>query len=412
MSKPNRYRTDTAEKGDEEPRRSRYGLALFILAVLGGVVGWFWLARDPSARDEMTRRIAVLEKNGLEFVSDLMDKFSTPPPPPEVGAVAGGSLPGAPPKYRSPIETTAELEEALSKERPVQEGGAETRGPYAGPEETPPPDAGRQDDAVVRIAFIDDLAGWMVTHYVPGTPAGRGGRLTSSLQGANLRYGLGMNGLAWIGDDLPAGRAAALDHIFTPGMLDALYKLYIDRFMEAVTRTANAPLPDGGSLTPAQRHEFYQLYARQFRGVSGALQAIASMPDFLRQMEALRAAADAVVNANAQYSELTFAADEARSNGEYARYATLRQQTEAKGRQYQEAVIARERSREAFIRQLKRTPDVRALDNASLIYIAEWIERRVRHRPEKLEAAGQAAGLFRDLAAQFEAAENAAGAAQ
>lgn len=412
MSKPNRYRTDTAGKEDGEPRRSRCGLALFILAALAGVVGWFWLARDPSARDEMTRRIAVLEKNGLELVSDLVDKFSTPPPPPEVGAVAGGSLPGAPPKYRSPIETAAELEEALSQQRPVQEGGAEMRGPYAGPEETPPPDAGRQDDAVVRIAFIDDLAGWMVTHYVPGTPSGRGGRLTSSLQGANLRYGLGMNGLAWIGDDLPAGRAAALDHVFTPGMLGALYKLYIDRFMEAVTRTASAPLPDGGSLTPAQRHEFYQLYARQFRGLSGALQAIASMPDFSRQMEALHAAADAVVSANAQYSELTFAADEARSHGEYARYATLRQQTEAKGRQYQEAVIARERSREAFVRQLRRTPDARMLDNASLLYIAEWIERRVRNSPEKLEATGQAAGLFRDLAAHFEAAENTAGAAQ
>ena len=45
MSKPNRYRTDTAGKGDEEPRRSHYGLALFILVALMGVVGWLWLAR-------------------------------------------------------------------------------------------------------------------------------------------------------------------------------------------------------------------------------------------------------------------------------------------------------------------------------------------------------------------------------
>lgn len=410
MSKPNRYPTDTAENREEEPRRrARPGLTLLILVVLAGVAGWFWLARDPSARDEMTRRIAVLEKNGLELVSDLVDRFSTPPPPPEVGAVAGGSLPGAPPKYRSPIETSAELEEALSQERPVQEGGAETRGPYAGPETTPPPDAGRRDDAVVRIAFIDDLAAWMVTHYVPGNP--RGGRLSSSLQGANLRYGLGMKGLAWIGDDLPAGRAAALDHVFTPGMLDALYKLYIDRFMESVARTTASPLPEGGSLTPAQRGEFYRLYARQFRGLSGALQSIASMPDFSRQMDALHAAAEEVVSANAQYSELTFAADEARSNGEFARYATLRQQMEAKGRQYQQAVIARERSREAFVRQLRKTPEARALDNASLLYIAEWIERRVRNHPEKLAAAGQAANLFRDLAGQFEAAESTAAGA-
>ena len=40
------------------------------------------------------------------------------------------------------------------------------------------------------------------------------------------------------------------------------------------------------------------------------------MPDFNRQMENLSAAAQRVVDTNAQYSELTFAADEARSNGE------------------------------------------------------------------------------------------------
>ena len=127
---------------------------------------------------------------------------TTPPSPPDVGAVAGNSLPGAPPKYRSPIETPAELDEALAEQRPVQPGGAEVRGPVA-PGEQVPPDAGRKDDQVVRIAFIDDLASWLVSHYVPAATPGRSGRLSASLQGANLRYGMGMTGLAWIGDDLP-----------------------------------------------------------------------------------------------------------------------------------------------------------------------------------------------------------------
>ena len=385
MSKPNRYRTDKDDDRETEPsRKGHHGLALLILILLAGVVVWFWLARDPEAREEFSNRMASLRESVINLAADLMSRTTTPPSPPDVGAVAGNSLPGAPPKYRSPIETPAELDEALAEQRPVQPGGAEVRGPVA-PGEQVPPDAGRKDDQVVRIAFIDDLASWLVSHYVPAATPGRSGRLSASLQGANLRYGMGMTGLAWIGDDLPAGRTAALNHLFTPGMLDAIYRLYVDRFM---------------------------LYARRFRGVAGALQALASMPDFNRQMENLSAAAQRVVDTNAQYSELTFAADEARSNGELTRYSTLRQQMAAKGQQYQQAVIAREQAKSAFVQALKRTPEARYLDDDALLFIASWIDRRTHNNPEKLTAAGQAANLFRDLAGHFDAAAANPGASQ
>ena len=125
------------------------------------------------------------------------------------------------------------------------------------------------------------------------------------------------------------------------------------------------------------------------------------MPDFNRQMENLSAAAQRVVDTNAQYSELTFAADEARSNGELTRYSTLRQQMAAKGQQYQQAVIAREQAKSAFVQALKRTPEARYLDDDALLFIASWIDRRTHNNPEKLTAAGQAANLFRDLAGHF-----------
>ena len=412
MSKPNRYRTDKDDDRETEPsRKGHHGLALLILILLAGVVVWFWLARDPEAREEFSNRMASLRESAINLAADLMSRTTTPPSPPDVGAVAGNSLPGAPPKYRSPIETPAELDEALAEQRPVQPGGAEVRGPVA-PGEQVPPDAGRKDDQVVRIAFIDDLASWLVSHYVPAATPGRSGRLSASLQGANLRYGMGMTGLAWIGDDLPAGRTAALNHLFTPGMLDAIYRLYVDRFMEAVNRSAATPLPSGEALSPAQRSEFFKLYARQFRGVAGALQALASMPDFNRQMENLSAAAQRVVDTNAQYSELTFAADEARSNGELTRYSTLRQQMAAKGQQYQQAVIAREQAKSTFVQALKRTPEARYLDDDALLFIASWIDRRTHNNPEKLTAARQAANLFRDLAGHFDAAAANPGASQ
>lgn len=121
MSKPNRYRTDKDDDRETEPsRKGHHGLALLILILLAGVVVWFWLARDPEAREEFSNRMANLRESAINLAADLMSRTTTPPSPPDVGAVAGNSLPGAPPKYRSPIETPAELDEALAEQRPVQ----------------------------------------------------------------------------------------------------------------------------------------------------------------------------------------------------------------------------------------------------------------------------------------------------
>ena len=109
MSKPNRYRTDKDDDRETEPsRKGHHGLALLILILLAGVVVWFWLARDPEAREEFSNRMANLRESAINLAADLMSRTTTPPSPPDVGAVAGNSLPGAPPKYRSPIETPAE----------------------------------------------------------------------------------------------------------------------------------------------------------------------------------------------------------------------------------------------------------------------------------------------------------------
>ncbi|MEI3478127.1 MAG: hypothetical protein V8Q84_02355 [Bilophila sp.] len=182
---------------------------------------------------------------------------------------------------------------------------------------------------------------------------------------------------------------------------------------------ASGPLPDGGSLTPAQRNEFYRLYARQFRGVSGALQAIAlhagfPAPDGSR----FHAAADAVV----RRQRPVFRSDLRRRRSPLQRGLRALQHAapadgERKGRQYQEAVIARERSREAFIRQLKRTPERpnMGITPALMLYRGVDIEgRRVRHHPEKLHGRRASRQPLPESGRPeiLEAAEKAAGAAQ
>ena len=79
MSKPNRYRTDKDDDRETEPsRKGHHGLALLILILLAGVVVWFWLARDPEAREEFSNRMANLRESAINLAADLMSPERRP----------------------------------------------------------------------------------------------------------------------------------------------------------------------------------------------------------------------------------------------------------------------------------------------------------------------------------------------
>lgn len=488
--------------------RGRPLIALLIILILAGVVGWFWLARDPEARQELSRKVdevvtAFPEVAGVvdtvkSSVVDMMDgalqqrSSSQPPahtnstalpgaPPPLVGngtSLAGSGAPIIEGDAPHPsgngtvgVGQTVGIFDANSPDAPqmqgqggvgnqtasvdagqlassilrdsvngtiglksapagnatlpangtgagpggvtkapegtdpftggmILQGGASERG-QLNPEGSPPADAGRSDDMVVRVAFIEDLAKWMVGNYFPS--AKKRGQLQVSLQEANLRYGVGMRGLYWLGEDLPKGRSEALQYVFTPSMLDALYRLYVDRFMQSMAEAGDAP--EGRKpLSPEQRTDMYAQYAKRFRGLSGALQSVAAMPDLLVRGDAMRNAAQQVVDTNARYSELVYEHDVARESGNTARAEALSIRVREAAQVYQQAVVARERVRVDFARSLAKNPAARGLDDETRIYVGQWVERRVRENKDKIQAAQQAAIIFQDLAQRFERA--------
>lgn len=459
--------------------RGRPLLALLVILILAGVVGWFWLARTPDKRDELLRRVdevtgalpgvssitggsgtagaSGLVNNMKSAVASMVDSvMSRGTTPPEIGVTAGSALPGAPaPLSTAPTETdstgmTAEasVEGAAAVNtaepfgvgltsssgnatRPAEhaglagagtvitapegtdpftggvtlQGGASERGDITA--QTPPADAGRPDDMVVRVAFIEDLAKWLVGNYAPSGSAKGRGFLQVSLQAANMRYGVGMRGLYWIGDDLPKGRSEALRYVFTPSMLDALYRLYIDRFMESMALASDAPQGQNKPLTPTQRSDMYRQYAKRFRGLSGTLQGVAAMPDLLARGESMRADSQQVVEANTHYSELIYAQDQAREGGNTAGAASMQSRVDEAATAYQKALMKRERTREAFARAITNNAEARTLDDETRIYVGQWVGRRLREDKDKVDAALQAATLFLDLAQRFEQAAGA-----
>ena len=380
-------------------------LAVLIMLALAGALGWFWLQKNPATQEMLIREGARILGNSLESIAGWRDKVGGPTPAPQVGSIAGSSLPGAPPKLSEQTATlSAKVDQALTSSSP-QEGGAAVHGAFSTEvippvsEKTDAAPTGRKDDAVVRIAFIDDLANWMVKGFQPT----RTGTLTTSIQEANLRYGVGIRGLARLGDDLPAGRSAALNYVFTADMLPALYQLYAPRFMEAVSRAISGEI-DGKILSPNQKKAFYTLYARQFQSVSGALQGIAELPDFTARMDAQRRLAQNVVSTNARYAELVFARDEARAAGDKARAALLQQSVDEASHAYQNAVLLREQGRDQLAAAIRKNQGARTIDNDTLLYIAAWVERRIHNDPSRLAATSKAAQLFHDLSGRFDRA--------
>lgn len=417
-------RADGAAGEDAASGRGRPWLALLVFIILAGVAAWFWLARDPEAREELTRRAADVGTLARDVgsslgaaASSLRDRITGEQPRVDETVSSTPTLPGAPPRIglnaADQPRTPEEVEQALREQVTPLEGGAAERGNLAPPDQSPPPaEAGRTDDAVVRVGFIDDLAAWLVDGYVPADRPGRAGRLGVNVQAANLRYGVGMKGLAWIGEDLPAGRAAALRHVFTPAMLDALYRLYIDRFMSAVARAAAAPGQHGrAALTDEQRSEMYRLYSRRFRGMSGALQGVAALPNFTGRMDALKTAAQRVVDAGNRYSELVLAQDAARESGDSARAAEVKARVDAASRAYRQAVVDREKTRADLAAAIRANQAARLLDDDTLLYVASWVQRRVIGASsgsdvpaDAMDAVLQGATLFLELGKRFEEA--------
>ncbi|EGY24285.1 hypothetical protein DA2_3587 [Desulfovibrio sp. A2] len=280
---------------------------------------------------------------------------------------------------------------------------------------TSPDGAFAQDDAVVRFAFVEDVAKWLVEGYYPkGThmEARASGWVAPSLKSANMRYGVNMTGLSWSGDDLNAGRSGVLDYAFTPAMLEALQRLYADRFMLAMaTEASTAKITDKGkerALTTPEVAEMYSLYATRLRGLGGALREIAGMPDAVVRVNAWLTAQHTALEANAKYQDAVFGYDTAREGNSAHLAEQARRIMEMTGKAYQQAIMARERARETLAEAIRRNPDARRLDDDTLVYAAGWVYRRANGKPEKMDAVRMAATVLTDMAARFDRAAQAA----
>ncbi len=379
---------------DEPLDKSKIWLAIIIVAILMGIAVWFWFAKGDSLWSSKEGEVKSKDNSFLNAYETMKDKLLQEVESLEKEKDTISSLQQAM-KPSNTIESDVKQQELSSTSKYgniSNEWKAATSD--AGDKNTPIV----KDDNIVRLDFIDNLAEWLVKAYHPSKIKGKPGTITLSLQDVNLRYGGQLIGFTWSGNNYQKGRTEILKYVFTPAMLEALYHLYVDRFIHIIDKELSTPRHNK-VLSLQQKQEFYRLYAKEFRGISGVLQGIAAMPEFIKKMNQVHIASQKVIDASNNYTN-TIEHIDAKSTKNSQAQLTLRVELAAQA--YQKAIIHREKMLTSVVHLIKQNAAARILDNTSILYVAYWVERRVKKDPEKMDTVLQAATIFLDLAKRFE----------
>jgi len=314
----------------------------------------------------------------------LADVSALPPMPEDVDAIRPDRIDGA---IRETAADTG-LTDAQRASLPTVQG---TLGNAPVPE-----DAGSSSDSVVTTDFISSLAKWLAANYQPGRN-GKPGRSSASLAEVNMRYGSTLPGLRHSGGSSSAGREAVLDYAWSPGMLEALYQLYIDRFMTAMNEAARTRKQP---LNSHQTADMLTLYAGQFQTLGAALRGVASLPDLHEQVQAIHQAGRKVDQAVIYVADANFEYERARDEGRQADLPDLHNRVLKSTWAKAEAEKAQRAARAALLDDIKRHAGGRVPPNSTLVYLAEWVDRR---GPDAAPATAVAADLFFRLSERFDA---------
>jgi len=287
--------------------------------------------------------------------------------------------------------------------------------PPATTEATDAPDVGRvmpkvEDDSVIRLAFIEDLTRYLADAYYPansGPAKGEHGVLSKGPKMLNMHYGVEMTGLEWSGDDLEKGRRSILRYALNPTMVDALYHLYVDRFMDSLQRAAKRMVRtvegEERPLTRMEIKEMHHLLALRAQATAGVLRACVVMEDGMSRVEALHAATKQALAANQTFQTALLQYQEASDAKKDSKViAKARTAMDVAGKTYQQAIIQRERTRESLANQLRKNKWVAQQSDDANIYVAQWAYRRMLDNDRIFPALMAVHDVLIDLAERLE----------
>lgn len=249
-------------------------------------------------------------------------------------------------------------------------------------------------DPVVTPHFVSELAAWLANSYKPAANGDGLGKSAVTLRSANARFSLSP-ALRSAERDALKGRSAILRYVYSPGMLEALYRMYGPALL---TELEDAARNGRRSFDQAQTAAMFRLYSGKLASVASALEAafrldVPAMVKPIRQAAAQEeAASEAFAKAYAAHSEAREAGNREAMDRHSARMVqSIREASQADAR--------KERVRQNVVHALKQNMTGTPLSDADLIFLAEWLERRKASK----EAVSASASICRRLSAEMAA---------
>lgn len=404
MSSAVRARPDKTESPSmaQSSRSSRkFAACVLILCCLGGGA-WYFLHEEGKSPVETARNLmqnltgekaeqndssaASSEAAKSEAASAEAGKDNTPQ---QVGAPLNSG--GRPVPLDPQAELLARVDRAMDKKGSAAPDGDIASGKVT--DQPPQADAARRD-SVVTPRFVNDMAGWLAANYIPSHHEGRGGRSAVTLVQVNARYS-NSGTLRSVERDPLKSRSSILNYVFTPGMLEALYRMYAPSFMDEMERSARESRR-GRTLSEAQVADMFSVYAEKFQRLAVSLDA-AAKADLPALAAAIRREAGNEAEANDSFARAYMALSAARESGNRDEVAIQSRRMAESTRVAGMYASRQERARNDMAYAIRRNAEGRTLSSQELLFLGEWLSRR----GSTPEAARAAADVCRRMAEQM-----------
>ena len=267
------------------------------------------------------------------------------------------------------------------------------------------------EDSVIRLGFVNDLAHTLVSNYWPkGThpAATTSGVALAGIKTLNTRYGSSLKGFSWSDPgNMIEARRGILNYVLSPSMINGLSKVYTEPLMQAIQQETQAarrgPTGQERPLSAAEVKEMYNLYAKRMQGVSGLLTTYSENPEVAQKvsiyMEKLRVSNEV----QARFIEAAQASEQAQnSQGQANAPAGTAAAMAQANKDYQKAMAELEQARNQAIETVRgKNQNLRALDNDTMLYGLTWAYRHTARAADKLPAIRAAADSLSQLSNRF-----------
>jgi hypothetical protein len=308
------------------------------------------------------------------------------PPPPPV-AVSEPTMPPSQPPL-SPPGPIPSTEEPSEKDRLKPADEPKTA------------DAPITSVASLTLFFFEDLAQRVVERYHPARTEhnpGDKGILLLSLPALNLLYGVEMIGLKHTAPSVPEAREEIFGALLRPEVIDIAWQAFNAYFLQALIdqalsakRVAAAPVGVGAErvLSTEEVSEFLKLLSSFTSQVSQAVSLFLRSNQAISLTDSWLEARSAALSANSRYQHVKALLEEtlAKSPTDQDEIRSLRTQRDAAAREIMESIKAREQAQQRLLALYKNDSLTKNMSETELLFISQWIYRRLHKHPERAEA--------------------------